>query len=1169
MTNSLYRLGSAFRRVAIGFALVPVLTLCITLFHTGSLDAQTATGITGTVTDASGAVVSGAHVTIANTETGTKSRLDTSSAGVYSVTGLVPGKYTITVDATGFKKAVQTGVNVDVTVVDTVNVTLSTGSATETVEVTASAISLNTTQPQAGTTIDPEVVKSLPVEVSGRGRQIDSLQFLAPGTEGSSFSHEVSGGVDFEQEVLFNGIPYPQSETEGYTTNVNPPFELINEFRVQQTTFAAQYGLGQGAVTYQTASGTNQFHGDAFEINRNSFFDSKGFFNKTVPVDHENNYGFTISGPVWIPKVYNGRDKTFFHFSYEWFKQNNEDTDFSTVPTALEKTGDFSDFVDGATGILIPIYDPQTGKPFPNNKIPASRISPLAATLIPFIPNPDAAGTGIGGLDRNKRFTPFINPHIQHNWGFVVDHNLTATQSLHYSQWRDSFSNYSFDNPPLVIQPNPLNSMKYEPALGSGFLLNYVNTVTPNLVTTAGIGWFGELNNQFNQTKYNFPGVQNGVIPPNITFDGAHTLTSWGTSGAWLQSINRKLGIAIVNNWLWNRGRNTFNIGGEFRRSYQDDNEEQTAGGGFQFSQRSTSTPDSNDPNFANYGSAFASFLLGDVDSANRSFSQELRLRNVDLSPYIQDDIKMTPKLTVNLGLRWDIMVPFTENNNTVVFFDPTAQNPAAGNLPGAATKLGTCSGCAGANRADIHWGHFGPRIGFAYQVNDKTVFQGGFSIAVLDGGAYEYGTNKVAVNYGNLLVGSFNRNSTGTSTPGFGNWDANQLIAPPATPFSAGLGVGTQINALNLKTDGRAPYSQQWNINVQRELPWQTFLTVAFIGNREIHLPSALNPINTPALSALQLGSKLGLSFADGTAQAAGFTVPYANFVHDFGNSATVAQSLEPFPQYSNIMNNFEGSGTAYYQSIQAQGEKRFTNGLAFLLSYTLSRSMDNGDSGFSSFQASSENKYNQRPEWSVSGHDEPNIIKASGTYELPIGPGKKYLNRHGVVGSLIGGFQLSWILDYESGQPFGVIENGSPFPNGFNRPNRVAGVASKSYSYNRARDYFDGKLPIAKANLFNTAAFKQTSSQYVLGSASRNYGSLRKDAYRNEDLSAIKTFAIRERLKATLQLDYFNAFNRTQFNDPTSNSANNISNGNFGQPQNGQANSNRQGQVQVRLEF
>ena len=349
----------------------------------------------------------------------------------------------------------QNGIRVEVTTNSTINVVLTTGAASETVEVTADAIALNTTQPQLGSTVEPAVVAALPTEVSGRGRQVDSIQFLVPGTTGSAFSHRIGGGVDFEEEIIYNGVPAPQPETEGYTTNFNPPYEMVQEIHVARSTFSAQYGLGQGALTYQMASGTNRYHGDLFEINRNSLFDSVGFLmdrrfggSNTPPTDHENNYGFTVGGPIRIPKVYNGRDRTWGHYSQEWYKQNNEDTDVSTVPSAQEKTGDFTDFVDGSTGALIPIFDPTTGQQFVYNGrlnvIPPSRISANSQVLIPSIPNPDRPGSGIGGLDSNKSFTPFINPHIQHVWGFTVDQKITPSQSVHYSQWAQQLQQLQF-----------------------------------------------------------------------------------------------------------------------------------------------------------------------------------------------------------------------------------------------------------------------------------------------------------------------------------------------------------------------------------------------------------------------------------------------------------------------------------------------------------------------------------------------------------------------------------------------------------------------------------------------------------------------------------------------------------------------------------------------------
>jgi len=1142
----------------------------------GAAFGQASAGITGTITDPSGAVVPNAKVTITNEQTSVATNTISSSAGTYSFRGLLPGKYTLQVDAAGFKKDVKKGVTIEVSTTATVDFLLTTGGASETVQVTSDEIALNTTAPEIGSTIEPVVVAALPNEVSGRGRQIDQLQFMAPGTTGDTFSHRVSGGVDFEQEIVYNGIPAPQPETEGYTTNFNPPFELVQEYRVERSTFSAQFGLGQGALTYQMKSGGNSYHGDLFEINRNSFFDSVGFFNGPAwdssnvdnkpPSDHENNYGFSVGGPISIPHVYDGRNRTFGFYSQEWYKQNNEDTDAGTVPSAAQKAGDFSGLKD-ANGNLIVIYDPATGNPFPGNIIPQGRFSALSASLLQYIPDPDRPGSGYGGLISNKSFARFINPNIQHVWGFTVDQTLTPKQSIHYSQWRNSYTTHSFDYHPITLAPNPLNSQKYEPALGSAFLLNYSYALSPHLVMTAGAGWIGEINNQFNITKgYQFGGVTDENIPPNITFgpnsdqcNNARYYTCWGTSGSWFQSINRKLGIALVNNWLWTKGKNTFNMGWEYRRAYQDDNEEQTEGGHFNFSNAQTSSasnPNSGDP--------FASFLLGLPDSANRSNSQELKLRNRDFSPYIQDDLKLTPRLTVNLGLRWDIQVPFTEDNNNVVFFNPDNPGTLPGeNIPGQANKLGSCTGCAGFNHADTHWTHIGPRFGFAYQLSRKMVLQGGFAVAFLNGGAYEYGTNKVAVNYGNLLTGSFTRATTGGTTSSLGQWDTNPIPAVSPTPFSPDLGRGNQINALSRKVDGKAPYSQQWNLNLQRELPYNMLVTAAWVGNRIIHLPSQNNKINQMDPKYLSLGTQLNDVFQPGQTVLDGVPLPYPDFVSDFGGSATVAQALTPFPQYSNIFNNMEAFGTTYYQGAQIEIEKRFSSGLSFLAGYTLSHMMDNTSSGFSSFTSGGINKYNQKPEWAVSSADEPQTLKVSGTYLLPIGPGQKYVNNH-KLGNIVGGWQVGWILDYESGTPNGPGENGTPFPNGFNRPDRNDSVKLETASYSKARDYFVGKIPVAQ--MFDRNAFTPTPSQYVLGNAKRNYGGMRNPPYKMESLNAKKNFYMGERFKAILSVDYFNAFNRTRFNGPD----NNVSDAEFGQvTQQGSQIKNRQGQVSMRLEF
>jgi hypothetical protein len=352
-------------------------------------------------------------------------------------------------------------------------------------------------------------------------------------------------------------------------------------------------------------------------------------------------------------------------------------------------------------------------------------------------------------------------------------------------------------------------------------------------------------------------------------------------------------------------------------------------------------------------------------------------------------------------------------------------------------------------------------------------------------------------------------------------------------------------------------------------------------VGDRVIHLPSQINGINQLNPKYLALGNDLQLSFADGSAQAAGYQLPYPNFVKDFGGSATVGQSLSPYPQYAYIFNNFEGSGTTYYQGLQLTAQKRFTNGLSFLTGYTLSRSWDNTSSGFTTFSNAALNKYNQKAEWAVSGADETNTLKLSGTYDLPIGPGKQFFSNKGVTGQVLGGWQVGWILDYESGQPLcscnngGIEENGTAYPgkstSGPNvtlRPNRVSGVKLSTAPYSRAKDFFTGK--ITAAQMFNPAGFALTPTQYVLGNAQRNYAELRGPANYSENANVRKHFYFGERFTGILQIDYFNLLNRTVFYPPDTNK----SDGTFGQENTQGANNatgitNRQGQVSFRLEF
>ncbi|HTX42854.1 MAG TPA: carboxypeptidase-like regulatory domain-containing protein [Acidobacteriaceae bacterium] len=1174
---------------------------------TPSARAQSLGGMNGVISDTSGAVIPNAQVTATNDATGVVSRAVSSSSGEYVITDLIPGVYSVKVDAGGFKTYITDGVHVDFAVKATVNATLSPGTASTTIQVTAPAITLQTSDPEEGTTIQHEVIEELPDQLGGvnggvgpRGRQIDDFIFLTPGTTGGEFSHQTDGGVTFESEVLFNGIPAVQSETQGFQSNINPPFEMVNQFRMVTSVFSAQYGLAQGAASYNFASGTNQLHGEAFEINRNNYFDARGLEQLTpngVPQDHENNYGFSIGGPLWLGKLYNGKDRTFWHETTEWYRFNQSLTGAMTVPTSEMKQGDFSQIVNPVTGMPVPIYVPPgfscngltPGTPFPDETIPSNCISSLSKTFLSNLPDPTIPNSSSPALTSNLPLQITNDPARQTSWGFTIDETLTRKQSIHYSQWRDIWEQPECcDNGAYFSESSPLTGLKTEPRLGSGFFLNYTYAMTPNLVMTAGAGWMGELNDEYNlHPGTTFGGVAGETVPPNIDFSSVSgslmaNPNSWGIGQGETSSVNRKLGLAFVNNYLYNHGRHTVNFGFEIRRAFQDNAGCGACGGSFSFNSLTTSNGDTNSNdtlNETNTGNAFASFLLGDVDSAYRQFVEENKLRNFYVAPYVQDNFKATPKLTIDAGIRWDIMVPFTDVHNDVVFLntslpDPGAVTPGGTDLLGAATQLGTCSLCAGYNRADLKWDQFSPRIGFAYQINQKTVVRGGYGLVHLNGGAFEFGTDKISANYGSVLAGTYSVASNGTNTPAYGVWDTRTLPIPPATPLTPQLGDGFGILHVFARNDGGAPYTQSYTLGVQRELPWNLFLSVDYVGNRAIHLPAALNNTNQLNPSYLSLGNVLGDAWTSPQGQAAlqaagfgmsgGYYTPYVNFINDWGSGISLSQALLPFPQYAptedgNTLNNLDLSGVAEYNSLQVQLQKRFTNGLSFLTTYTLSRLMSNSDTGFSIFQGTALNKYDQSREWAVGSDDQEHLIVTSGVYELPIGTGKLVARGNNFVDKeILGGWQLSGVLQYDSGTPFGIGAAGSPLLTGGNRANDVPGQPVRLNYHN----YYTGGLA------FNTSGWSNPGL-YAVGDAARNQSNLRQPFSSNENVGLGKKFAFGERVTGELRMDYFNLFNR-MIVCGSGNFDTTVSDPNFGTFYGPcQGNRPRQGQAYFRMSF
>jgi hypothetical protein len=1199
-----------------------LIVLCAGLFEISAF-AQTVSSISGSVTDTSNALVQNAKVTIENSATQVVSTTVTNAAGSYIIIDLLPGAYTVTVEREGFEKRVISGVHVDVGKQTRADAQLKAGSTSQSVEVAADGIALDTTQPQLGTIIENKITEEIPILIGGgpgnqgpHDRQIDDYLFLAPGVTGGEWSHRIDGGTDFANTIMFNGVVAVQAETQGYQSDINPPFEMVNEVQVLTSSFSAQYGLGQGVASYQFASGTDALHGDGFEVLRNTMFNAAGAnpgFNsngtkQSAPAIHEDNYGFSLGGPVVLPKFYDGRRKTFFHFSTDWFRLNQKDTGTMTVPTVNEVNGDFSDLLALSTpeklfvpqGFVAPAgcSAPAPGQQWPGNIIPKSCFSASSASLLSLIPAPS-----LSGLSNNVTSTVGTIPTRQTNWGFSIDHNLTEAQKLHVSFWRDKYS-YTFCCSHGAHFGNALGGETVEPRLGTGLFLTYSNVLSPHLVMTAGFGGLGNINNGFNKfMDVHLASVVDGTVLPTINFNQnglPNTPTTWGNSTAGsTAAVNRKLGLSFDNNWLWSAGRHTINIGWELRRAAQDDQECPTCGGSFNFTNKTTAAPN----NIGTSGNAFASFLLGDADSSYRRLTRESKLRNFYVGSYIQDDFKVTPRLTINAGLRWDVMIPFTEEHNNVVYFDPTVTNAAAvtsagTSLLGAANKLGA----SGYDRADIPFTHFDPRFGMAYRIDRKTVISSGFSINHLNGGPYDYGNNKLSLQYGTLLDGIYNANSNGSNIPGYGNWDAKPLPMPGETAFSSTGFNGTGVLHAFSKNPGSYPYGEYWDFGVQRELPYSMFLSAAYVGNRGLHLPSMMNPINqtdpkyltefcpsggvndascamspnspnyawTSPVAQADLSSA-GLSFCPSGTPSAGYYAPYCNFMKDYGANAGLAQALLPYPQYNpsescgGICNPFDLNGTSAYNGLQTQLLKRYSDGLSILANYTIARSMANTDSGFAYQNYGSLNKFDQKSEWTVTTSDQTHMINLALVYDLPVGPGKQFLSTGGYLGkNLLGGWQMSGAFQYASGTPMTIYSNSAdPLLNGFNRANFDSSVPL----HVNYKNYYKGK-PV-----FTTAAFSDPG--FRPGNSPRNIEQLRGPFGSNENLALAKRFYAGERVNMELRMEFFNVLNRMQVCTPDGTVTDGADNFGYVQPNgNGgsspcQGNTPRQGQAYFKISF
>lgn len=1192
------------------FSLFLATVLC--LFASASAFGQSDRGsIAGTIVDSSGAVVVGAEITATGADTGAVYKTVSTSTGAYRLPDLQIGRYNLTVTAPGFKTAEQKGVIVQVNTVTAMDVTMQPGEVKETLTVIADSPTLQTQSADIGTVVSERQIKDLPLALFATGqsflRSPETFVFLTPGTAGPGtnsdaasagiFESKLAGGQNFATEVILDGASTQRADSGSAFDQTAPSVEALSEFKVTTSTIPAEYGRTTGGVeSFSTKSGTNTFHGTVFDLLRNDKLNANSWQNNfngaPKPRDHQNDFGGSLGGPVWIPKIYNGRDKTFFFFSWEQYRNNqgNDPTPI-TLPTDSQRGGDFSALLntsvvlgtnpcDGTPIFQGQIFDPATTQvvggqecrtAFPGNIIPPDRISTVAKNVLDFVPHTNRnTPAGCGAIICGNFLFLTTKPTRDTTMTFRIDENLTQKQKLFFS-YSSRDQEVLNGNPvlPRPLDPNFFNSnfthylrFGHDYILSSSLVNHFVvgfnrlsNFSKGESVT--GVDWdqLLEIGNASGQV---FPQFGFTGSPINIGYQGLSTAN-------FDQNIPNSLVLADSVSWI--KGAHTFRFGFEWR-SYQFSRLSQAnTSPSYGFENFQTAVI----PNSNITGDPFASFLLGLPASESLSVNSVYpRWASNYYAGYAQDDYKVRRDLMVNIGLRYSVDTPRHESAaNAQSVLDLAAPNPIGSGVPGAIIYG------AGASGAKTYYKSFGPRIGFSYA--PEKLF-GWFPNAVLRGGYSIYYAPMTYSDFGNSLTSGTTANPSFSSADSFTpvqSLDAGfPSYTPPSNAQDPALLNGQSPTFVGPEF-GRPGMVQNWSLEVQHQLATDLILSVGYVGMHSTRLHSNLLQVNSINPSFYSLGNDLNDDVTSPQGQAVlanlGLTVP-SWFVPLYGANATVGQLLRPLPQYLSIDSSpLENVGQSTYHALQAKLERRFRNGLNLLASYTFSKTLTDADSnfpvftGFNSNVFGAQNAYNLKGEKSVSYQDIPHTFVLSYLYELPAGPGKKYFN-HGVASKVLGGWQVGAYHRYQKGSP--VIINGFAtsvfnYGGGNIRFSQVPGVPLINPNAPSPSKLFDAWVAsggdpnqfntgcsedpntgIFSANnpavpsYFNCAAIFDPNAPglvaqrgFAFGSFPVLFSNIRSPGYINEDFSIIKRTTIREGQAITFKLDIPNAFNRHVF--------------------------------------
>jgi hypothetical protein len=1156
-----------------------LLGVVVILAFASILSAQTATGtIVGSVNDSTGAAVPNAKVTLTNQATGVSVTTVTNGTGLYAFPYVPPGTYRITVEAAGFERAVHPDIRLEVGLSVRTNFTLQVGKAQQEVTVTGGAEMLQTENATVGTVIASRMVNELPLN----GRNPLALVALAPGvvpqgqsqqnaagTNNSAYGNfQIGGGTANQGQWIIDGASIVTPF--GHAVELIPSQDVIQEFNVETNNLSAEYGgFNGGVVNMVSKSGTNDVHGDLYEYLRNKILNANNFFNNEHGIGTgaftQNQFGASLGGPVVISKIYNGRDKTFFFINYEGFRLRQGVPELYSVPTQAMRKGDFS-------ALGIPIYNPFTTTYNPVTKtysriqascngilnvICPTQMDPVAIHLVSLWGLPNVPGAG------------YIN-----NWAGNVSYGGNTDQGTAridhaFSEKQQAFLRFTYWND-LDLAADPFHNNTYAGGVGTpetyhtlqavigenytfsphtimnlhADVLRFVYLRTPGSVgfDTASIGWPSYMNTDISPLVRTLPNI---CLTNYNEFCGGET---GSVLDAWDTSIGTSGSLTTIH------GAHTITYGGQWRVADQNYGQTNNGTGGFNFNQTFTAA---NPVNGSGGGLDFASFLFGTPSSGSVQEPAFTASQQKYWALFVQDVYKATNRLTLSIGLRYEVTGPWTERFNRISVFSPTAISPLAAvtglNLRGAMGLVDTPFRPE-RTAVNTNWKEFSPHLGIAFLATPTLTIRSGYGVFWLpiDVNLFSAPDHDSV----NAITESMNTSLDGGITPY--NVLANPfpagIIPPPqrnVDPNVAlyGQGITTQIPGNPLG------YTQQWNFDIQKQIGANALVDAGYVGSKGTHLPLQSQSINYLPAQDLALGTFLTQTVTNPFYNLIPATSPF--------NTAKISngQLLRPFPQFGSVTLASEGSGDSIYNALQMKFQKRFGEGGTALLTYTNAKLIDDVETLTPWLESYGPAGYqywgNLRLERSLSSFDVSQRFVGSYVVDLPLGHGKRFLsNAHGLEQAIVGGWGFDGIVTLQTGFPLALTtaQNNTHDMGGGSRPNYVTSTACPG-SY-----FISGPAENRLNKWFNTACFVQPSA-FTFGNVSRTMPNLRSDGLSNWDFALYKNFGT-ERLKVQLRGESFNFFNTPQFSPPNTS----VGSQNFGIVTS-QANNPRLIQVAARL--